>query len=330
MRRNGGRQSSVATTVSWWVLLLWALTWPVFGAGFSTPAERFTLSDEVLRYHVMGPADGPVAIVLGGGPGFSSWHLEPLQRRLAELGYRAALMDMLGVGENASTDRALAGSALLDAWVEQTEALRREVAGEQPVVLLGHSWGALMALLYTRAHPDQVRRLVLLNPVDPERRALRHVAEQINERRNKALGQRWDGEAAWQQAVTPDSFEADGHDYISRSLPSYFLDYAQGQRYAARFDATDFVPELNIEGWRAYGMQPLPYRTIREWGIPIDFIGCRRDLFMPVSLEAMRAGLSFARVTLLSDCVHFPWEEVPWAFDQALERHLQSAARPPP
>ncbi|HZJ81155.1 MAG TPA: alpha/beta fold hydrolase, partial [Guyparkeria sp.] len=306
------------TRAARWALLLWTVALPAAGAGFSTPAERFTpsgtLAGETLRYHVMGPADGPVAIVLGGGPGFSSWNLEPVQRRLAELGYRAALMDMLGVGENASTDRLLAGDALLDTWVEQTAALRREVAGERPVVLLGHSWGALMALMYTREHRSHVRRLVLLNPVDPERHGLRHIAEQIDERRDKALSQRWDREAAWeqtwQQAVAPDGPMAGDQHYISRSLPSYFLDYEQGQRYAAQFDATDFVPELNVEGWRAYGMQPLRYQTIRDWGIPIDFIGCQRDLLMPASLEAMRAGLSFERVTLLSDCVHFPWEEV--------------------
>lgn len=295
----------------------------VLGAGFSTPAQTFAMGDRTLRHHSMGEPCGAPVILLGGGPGFSSWNLEPVQRRLAELGYRTAIMDMLGVGENAAGEDALEGQELLDTWVAQIEALRRAVAEERPVVLLGHSWGALMALLYTRAHPDVVRRLVLLNPVDPKRRAMRHVAEQIDVRRAKALGEAWDSEPAWEQRIGEEADPATtARHQIGRSLPSYFLDYAQGQRYAERFDASDFSPALNIEGWRAYRENPVEYDTIRAWGIPIGFLGCRHDLLMPTNLEAMQSRLSFERVTLLEGCVHFPWEEVPLAFDAALGAHL--------
>lgn len=301
-------------------------------AGFTTPAQTVTLDERSLSYHVVDASgersrcdDGapPVAIVLGGGPGFSSWNLEPVQHRLAELGYRTAIMDMIGVGENAAGGTGLVGQPLLDTWVAQVEALRRAVADERPVVLLGHSWGALMALLYTRAHPDAVRRLVLLNPVDPERLAMRDVAEQIDRRRARALGQAWDDESAWEQRMGGgEDAAATARHQIERSLPSYFLDYEQGQRYAEQFDVSDFSAQLNIEGWRAYRENPVDYATIREWDMPIDVVACRQDLLMPVNLEALRANLSLGQVELLDRCVHFPWEEVPRAFGEALGRVL--------
>ncbi len=290
-------------------------------ASFTTPAERFMLDERELRYHVMGERDAPVAILLGGGPGFSSWNLEPVQRRLAELGYRTAIMDMLGVGENAAGGEKLTGQALLDAWVAQVEALRGAVAGERRVLLLGHSWGALMAMLYTRDHPAAVRRLVLLNPVDPERRGMRNVVEQIDRRRARESDQAWDGESAWEQRMDGvDDPAATARHRIGRSLPSYFLDYEQGQRYARQFDASDFSPRLNIEGWRAYRDDPVAYETIRGWEVPVDVVGCRRDLLMPENLEALRENLSLGRVEILDGCVHFPWVEVPRAFGEALER----------
>ncbi|MFN2381808.1 MAG: alpha/beta fold hydrolase [Guyparkeria sp.] len=296
---------------------------PAAGA-FTTSADRLELNERALQYHVMGEEDAPLAIVLGGGPGFSSWNLEPVQHRLAELGYRTAIMDMVGVGENAAEDEALEGQELLDTWVAQVEALRRAVAEERPVLLLGHSWGALMALLYTRAHPESVQRLLLLNPVDPERRAMRDVIEQIDRRRARELGEAWDDEQAWEQEIgTGADPAATARNQIQRSLPSYFLDYAQGQRYAEQFDASDFSANLNIEGWRAYEANPVEYATIRGWDVPIDFIGCRQDLLMPINLEAMQSRLSFDRMTVLEGCVHFPWEEVPAAFDDALGAHLR-------
>ncbi|MFP4639753.1 MAG: alpha/beta fold hydrolase [Guyparkeria sp.] len=284
-------------------------------AEFTTPARMFDLGEHEVRYHLRGGKDAPVVIVLGGGPGFSSWNLEPVQQRLAELGYRAAIMDMLGVGENAAEVR---GSPL-DEWVSQVEGLRRELADDRPAVLVGHSWGALMAFVYTREFPDNVARLVLLNPVDPEREAMRTVAEQIDARRARERGERWDDEGAWaQDGGGPRAPEAHARHQIERNLPSYFLDYEQGRRYAESFDDSDFSARLNIEGWRAYRENPVDYATIREWAVPIDVIGCRQDLLMPANLDALRANLSLERVEVLDGCVHFPWEEVPRAFDEAL------------
>ncbi len=308
-------------------LAAWCWSSDVLGAGFSTPAQTFAMGDRTLRYHSMGEASDPPVIVLGGGPGFSSWNLEPVQRRLAELGCRTAIMDMLGVGENVAIGKARTGQALLDAWVAQIEALRRVVAGKRPVVLLGHSWGALMALLYTRALPESVQRLVLINPVDPERRAMRDVVEQIDRRRARELGEAWDDEQAWEQRIGQEADPATtARHQMARALPSYFLDYAQGQRYAEQFDASDFSAALNIEGWRAYRANPVEYATIRKWDMPIDFIGCRADLFMPESLAALQANLSLARVEVLTGCVHFPWEEVSVKFTEALTRIV---SRPP-
>ncbi len=201
------------------------------------------------------------------------------------------------------------------------------MAGKRPVVLLGHSWGALMALLYTRAHPESVQRLVLIKPVNPERRAMRDVVEQIDRRRAKELGEAWDGEQAWEQRIGQEADPATtARHQMARASPSYFLDYAQGQRYAEQFDASDFFATLNIEGWRAYRANPVEYATIRKWDMPIDFIGCRADLFMPESLAALQANLSLARVEVLTGCVHFPWEEVSVKFTEALTRIV---SRPP-
>lgn len=296
-------------------------------AEFTTSAQTFVLDERKIRYHALGDTQAPVAIVLGGGPGFSSWNLEAVQRRLAELGYRAAIMDMLGVGENAASGDALTGQALLDAWVAQIEGLRQSLVDERPVLLLGHSWGALMALLYTRDHPDAVNHLVLLNPVDPERRAMRNVVEQIDRRRARELGEAWDDERAWEQQIgASDDPATRARHQIERALPSYFLDYAQGQRYAEQFDASDFSATVNIEGWRAYRDSPVDYATIREWDIPIDFIGCRDDLMMPESLDSLQANLSLARVEVLTGCVHFPWEEVSGDFTEALTRTVSRPA----
>lgn len=292
-------------------------------ADYSTAARTLSLDGEPIRYHLMGAPEAPVAILLGGGPGFSSWNLEPVQRRLADIGYRVVLMDMLGVGEN----ERITLEAPLPAWERQIEKVRAEVAGDERVRLIGHSWGALMALVYTRSHPDAVDRIVMLNPVDPERRALRDLTVEIDNRREAAIGKEdWPSESDWDNRIgMARDMGAHARRQIDAALPAYFLDYRQGQQYARQFSERDFDPDLNVRGWGAYRANPVGYATIRGWGVPIDFIGCRQDLLMPENLEALQANLSLARVEVLPGCVHFPWEEVPQAFGEALARVMQPA-----
>lgn len=294
-------------------------------ADYSTPVRTVSLDGEAIRYHLMGTPEAPAAILLSGGPGFSSWNLEPVQRRLAELGYRVVLMDMLGVGEN---ERATV-EAPLSAWERQIERVHSEIAGDERVLLVGHSWGALMALLYTREHPGAVRRIVMLNPVDPERRGLRDLTVEIDNRRAAAIGADWPSESDWDNRIEPsgDMVEHARHQ-IERALPAYFLDYRQGQAYARQFDERDFDPDLNVRGWIAYRDDPVDYATIRDWQVPIGFLGCRQDLLMPGNLEALRTNLSLAGVEVLDGCVHFPWEEVPAQFGAALARLMPASTEP--
>ena len=289
-------------------------------ADYSTPARSFLLDERPVQYHLMGEPTDPVAILLGGGPGFSSWNLEPVQRRLAGRGYRVVLMDMLGVGEN----ERIGLDTPLVAWERQIARVHAVVAGNEPVLLVGHSWGALMALVYTRSHPGAVRRIVMLNPVDPERRSLRGLTVAIDNRRARAIGatgEDWPSESDWDNAIAPSrDMGSHARHQIARALPAYFLDYEQGQEYARQFSERDFDPELNVRGWSAYRADPVDYATIRGWDLPMDFIGCRQDLLMPENLDALQANLSLAQVELLAGCVHFPWEEVPQAFTAALSR----------
>lgn len=113
------------------------------------------------RYHAetLGPADAPVVIVLHGGPGADYRYLEPL-RALADQ-YRVVFYDQRGTGlsPRVSADQISPDVFLqdLDTWVDHAGQGRR-------VVLVGHSWGAMLASAYIGRHPEKVSRAVLAEP----------------------------------------------------------------------------------------------------------------------------------------------------------------------
>jgi proline iminopeptidase len=125
-----------------------------------------SLDDARLFYEVVGTGD-PI-IVVHGGPGLDHAYLQP---GLDALAIRNTLIyyDQRGTGRSVT---ALDSSGVsLDAFVGDIEALR-EALGYQRVTLLAHSFGALIALDYAARHPENVRALILMNPVEPGSRYL--------------------------------------------------------------------------------------------------------------------------------------------------------------
>jgi pimeloyl-ACP methyl ester carboxylesterase len=82
-----------------------------------------------------------------------------------------SLVDLPGTGDAPDADHNLGvpeDCAAVSAWLESTV--------DGPIVLTGHSYGALLAARLAASHRDQVRAVVLASPtVDPAYRSLPHL-----------------------------------------------------------------------------------------------------------------------------------------------------------
>ncbi|MGC9385474.1 MAG: alpha/beta fold hydrolase [Hydrogenovibrio sp.] len=301
--------------------LLLALLGTSSQANYTTPA--IALNDgqaPTIHYHAIGKPQAPLVIVLGGGPAFSSWNLEPIQQQIAQHGYLATLTDMQGLGENPQTP-----PHILTGWVTQINRLKTHLSPHQPAILVGHSWGALMAMLYTREHPNAVAKLILLNPVDPEKKSMQQLTDEIHHRNHQEQDQQaFDtSEAMWDNRIPENiDLEAITLRQIHQVLPTYFYDYALGLEYAQQFTAQDFDIDLNVNAWKEYDANPIQYAQIPKT-LPKYFMDCTHDYLMPYNLNAMQAHWAFKQTAVFERCGHFPWIEAPKAFNEALQGFLE-------
>jgi proline iminopeptidase len=103
---------------------------------------------------------GRTLIILHGGPDFDHSYLLPEMDHLAD-SYRLIYYDQRGRGKSARDVRP--EDVTIQSEVEDLESLRRYFQLES-LILLGHSWGGLLALEYAIQNPDRVSHLILMNP----------------------------------------------------------------------------------------------------------------------------------------------------------------------
>ena len=110
------------------------------------------------NYHDSGGAGAPVLLIHGSGPGVSAWANWRLVMPALAQQARVIAPDMVGFGY---TERPQGFVYNMDAWVRQAVGLL-DALGIERTDLVGNSFGGGLALALAIAHPERVRRLVLM------------------------------------------------------------------------------------------------------------------------------------------------------------------------
>lgn len=98
--------------------------------------------------------------MLHGGPDFDHGYLLPDLDRLAD-SFRLIYYDQRGRGRSA--DQVLPEEVTMASEMDDLDMVRQHFDLASPA-LLGHSWGAVLALEYALRHPERVSHMILMNP----------------------------------------------------------------------------------------------------------------------------------------------------------------------
>jgi len=248
--------------------------------------------------------------LIGGGPAFTTWNLEPIQKQLRS-DYEVCRWDMRGVGENAN-QTVRQDIPVLTQWLQDMA----EVLPEEPVVLWGHSWGALQSLLFARHYPDRVRALILNNPVDPELASMKNIEAK------RYVHPYVESHLRIEDIDTP----AEQRHRFRSKIASYFMDAKTGWAYSAQFNRDDTNNKLNVQIWQEYRKVSLDQNDLKLLAPKLSsFIYCKHDVLMPENFEEYSRAIPSGRHYIINDCAHFPWVESPVEFYEILRQNIKHA-----
>lgn len=112
-----------------------------------------------LHAEVFGDASRPTLVVLHGGPGADYRSLLALKSLSDQ--YQIVFYDQRGAG---LSQRVSSDALSMDGYLDELDALVDAYSNGQPVILVGHSWGAMLATAYMGKAPAKIARAVLMEP----------------------------------------------------------------------------------------------------------------------------------------------------------------------
>ncbi len=136
--------------------------------------ETWEVASGILLHH-FASGEGRNVLVIHGGPGIPPTASAPAFDALGD-NYRFHYYDQRGSGLSTRPEFEFSGSQWdniqqLEGALGITEQLAdieriRRLLGDEKLILVGHSYGALLAALYAAELPDRVEKLILVAPAD--------------------------------------------------------------------------------------------------------------------------------------------------------------------
>lgn len=127
--------------------------------------SQIRLNNVLFHYQMFGEQNEQLIIGLHGGPGQDHHYLEVMQELADE--YRVVLYDQRGSG---LSERVPDEALTMEAFIADLDAFVEHFSQDRTAILIGHSWGAMLAAGYASVYPQKVSRLVLAEPgfLNPE------------------------------------------------------------------------------------------------------------------------------------------------------------------
>jgi proline iminopeptidase len=258
---------------------------------------------------------GHPLILLHGGPGIDHHQLRPWLDPLAEAGLRLLFVDLRGHG---ASPRVAPDTLSVSVFSRDVDRLARAL-DLGPYALLGHSFGAVVALTHALEH-GTADAYVLSAPAASSERVLEDVEREIEAFEPTAM--RDQIRASWARESTV-ATPAEAREMMEGQLPFHFMEMGDAYRRFTERDETVYAPEVmrHFAGEGYGGFELLDH--LRWISRPLLLLAGRHDRTCTVDgAEEMAGELGASKLVILERSGHMGFAEQPKEYLDAIRSWL--------
>lgn len=316
-------------------LLLWALQaiW-LAGCLFCLPAVATPAQPELYVKTYGNPAKPALLYIHGGPRGNSTLFEGTTAQTLADRGFYVIVYDRRGEGRSADS----AASFTFDEAFTDLNALLNSLKLSK-VNLLGHSFGGIVASLYSEKHPEKIQRLFLIGALVNQQQSYDHILQTAiasgREQTNPAMLQ----QVQTIQALDKNSFQYRGLTYQLAAELGYFrmpTPTAEYKQLTAQYQNStagknnirnDLAPvkfyqneeRVNIDTTSAL-------KRIKASGIGLYALYGKQDgIFSEAQLSQLQQLTGPTKFAFIDNCSHYPFVDQQQAFLDQIEHWMDDS-----
>ncbi|MCC6583154.1 MAG: alpha/beta fold hydrolase [Chitinophagales bacterium] len=271
----------------------------------------------VIHYKTYGK--GKPVVIINGGPGMNCNGFEKVASKIADMGYNAIIYDQRGTGKSI-IDSVHEGSITMNAMVQDLETLRKHL-GYNEWVILGHSFGGLLATCYAYQYPNHVSKLIFSSSGGINLDFMTYVSGTINHNLSKTAS---DSLSYYNNLLDNDDTSAST---IRNRADIIANAYVYNKKNACII--ADRLIEANYE------INGLVFKDLKKSGYDFsnkfsDFkqavlvLQGKNDIIKTETAEKISDAFMNSRLVLLNKCGHYGWMDVPKKYWKAIETFLKS------
>lgn len=284
---------------------------------FSLHAQKdgYAESDGVnIYYRTFGT--GTPLLIINGGPGLNSDGFVDLAKTLSAHN-QTIIYDQRGTGRSVM-QKVNASTITMQLMIADIENLRKQLRIDRWVIL-GHSFGGMLASYYATIYPDKIISMILSSSGGVDLDLLSYVSKNINAR---LTPQQLDSANYWSQKIASGDTSRFARWQRAKALANaYLLDKKYAPLIAERLTSSNL--DINNLLWQ--DMQKIHFNCaakLSTFNQPVLIIQGRQDIIEEGTSQKAHKILKNSKLVIVDHCVHYGWLDNREAYLSKVEKFV--------
>lgn len=249
---------------------------------------------------------GAPMLVLHGGPGLDQSYLLPQMLDLSK-DHEVTFYDQRGAGKSLETPMDLA-HLNFDQFIKDLDAIRK-ASGHDKVILVGHSFGGRLAMIYALKYPEHVSQLILLNSAPADHKGQQAFFDELAIR-TKPLGDQLAGLSS--QELFDKLSAEEIHTLFRKLFAVYFYDTKDADELTLTMSAESAKSGAKVRAIMPYHSSDFDlFPELKNLKVPTLIIHGNADVIPEWTALELKNAIPNSELYIMEKCGHFPYIEKP-------------------